>query len=453
MVNSRQVNITGSMYDRQRKPKSGTTRKRRASVSGITGSSGAKRIRGSGDYAMFSGKKKEYTPFGDTGQHIGRFFGAPGLGFAAGHFLGRILGSGDYTKGPAVQSNVLYNTREIPEFVNEQGFSNIVHHREFITDITTASAANTFKVQGYALNPGVTGTFPWLSKLAQNYEQYKIHGMVFMFKSTSADALNSTNTALGSVIMATDYNPATALYRSKAEMANSQFAQSAKPSCSQMHGIECATSQKPTSILYLRSGAVPTGQDPRWFDYGTFQIATEGFQGTSVKVGELWVSYLVEFLKPQVPYTPTGNLPSALLNRTGATTAAPLGTVSTRAVGSLPVTISGGPNVMTLGLLPANTTVLIAIYWNQTDGSTTNTPSIALTAGLSALNEWKNGTVEKVNPGSGGTGTQMAYMITANVTDSNTQGVITLGTSGTTFGATATSTIDIIVTVLDETVD
>jgi hypothetical protein len=39
--------------------------------------------------------------------------------------------------------------------------------------------------------------FPWLSNIAQNFESYKLRGLVFEFKSMSGDALTSTNTALG----------------------------------------------------------------------------------------------------------------------------------------------------------------------------------------------------------------------------------------------------------------
>lgn len=54
----------------------------------------------------------------------------------------------------------------------------------------------------------------------------------------SADALNSVNTALGQVIMATDYNAANPPFGQKSEMENYEFGQSCKPSESQIHPIE-----------------------------------------------------------------------------------------------------------------------------------------------------------------------------------------------------------------------
>lgn len=122
--------------------------------------------------------------------------------------------------------------------------------------------------------------------------------MVFEFRSMSADALNSTNTALGSVIMATDYDSSDALFQNKAQMENTEYGVSCKPSSCMIHAIECARSQTPVNEQYVRFAANPAGTDIRLYDLGRFSVATTGMQGTSVNLGELWVSYDVELLKP-----------------------------------------------------------------------------------------------------------------------------------------------------------
>lgn len=65
-----------------------------------------------------------------------------------------------------------------------------------MSDIVTG-AAGTFNYSTWQLNPGQKSLFPWLAGIASNFESYKFHGLVFEYKSMSADALNSTNTALG----------------------------------------------------------------------------------------------------------------------------------------------------------------------------------------------------------------------------------------------------------------
>lgn len=49
----------------------------------------------------------------------------------------------------------------------------------------------------YSVNPGQQVSYPWLSTIAANFESYRIIGQLYEFKTMSADALNSTNTALG----------------------------------------------------------------------------------------------------------------------------------------------------------------------------------------------------------------------------------------------------------------
>jgi len=121
---------------------------------------------------------------------------------------------------------------------------------------------------------------------------------VYEFKSTSADALNSTNTALGAVIMSTEYDLAKSPFTTKMQMENYEFTSSCKPSCSMLHPIECDPAQTPIPTQYVRNSN-STVYDKRLTDLGLFQIATYGMQAAAV-IGELWVTYEIELLKPRV---------------------------------------------------------------------------------------------------------------------------------------------------------
>jgi len=81
----------------------------------------------------------------------------------------------------------------------------IVRHREYVADI---EGTTNFVNREYPLNPGLIKTFPWLSQVADAFEEYRIRGMVFEYKSLYADAtVSSSDTGgLGSVIMCTNYN-------------------------------------------------------------------------------------------------------------------------------------------------------------------------------------------------------------------------------------------------------
>lgn len=174
----------------------------------------------------------------------------------------------------------------------------IIRHKEYLGDILPSTP---FASTNFFINPGLSATFPWLAPIANNFEQYEWRGLVFEFRSMSGDALTSTNTALGTVIMATDYNVLAAPFTNKSAMENNEYSTSCKPSSGMIHPIECARGQTPVTRLYTRNSEPPANSDQRLYDIGRFQIATQGMQSDGIGViGELWASYEIKFLKPQV---------------------------------------------------------------------------------------------------------------------------------------------------------
>jgi hypothetical protein len=269
-------------------------------------------------------KPKKVTPFSDVGAIVGSKLGSllampylKGVGKWLGSGIGQVFGSGDYqVVGAEPTYNVLMNS-QIPKFSTTRQ-TNVICHREYLGDILgTAGFNNT----AYPLNPGVSKTFPWLSVIAQNYQQYKFHGVIFEFRPLITDFV--TNGAPGVVIMATNYNADAVIYNTKQEMENSEYAVSVKPTRELLHGIECDSNQTTISELYVRTGAPPAGQDLRLYDLGNFQFATQ--VNPIQNLGELWVSYCVEFFKPILPTDVGGNVLSAFTTRTTITNPTPFG--------------------------------------------------------------------------------------------------------------------------------
>jgi hypothetical protein len=221
----------------------------------------------------------------------GRIGGAVGAGLAQ---LGSSLisGHGDYT----VRKNALiYNRDAVPRFTNDKRCT-VITHREFIKDIR--SSVN-FESAEFLVNPGHFETFPWLSKIAQNFEEYIFQGIVFEFKTNSATAVSSTNTALGSVCMASQYNTLAPSFTAKQQIENYEFANSSVPCSSFLHAIECdpATGNEIKSIYNERDSDI--NADPRNYNLCRTTIATQGMQEAST-IGELWVTYKVCLMKPRL---------------------------------------------------------------------------------------------------------------------------------------------------------
>lgn len=231
--------------------------------------------------------------FGPAGAALGA-----GLGKGAHHMFKAITGFGDYqvAENSLIQGGL--SPPEIVNAVNHAGF--IVRHREYLGDIT---ASTDFTVHTYPINPGMDETFPWLSQIANSFEQYTMRGLVFEFKSLSSDSIlsSATSTALGSVVMATSYDSLDAAFVSKNQMENYDFANSEKPSSSFYHPVECKKSMGTTlDCLYIRDSTPPANSDKRMYDLGLFQLATSGMQSATGVIGELWCTYEIELYKAKV---------------------------------------------------------------------------------------------------------------------------------------------------------
>lgn len=268
------------------------------------------------------------TPYTDAGGAMGTaagaYFGVPAIGRGVGRFLGAgigsIFGSGDYTLvGESPKYNVLSGS--VPQFSATKA-TNIVCHREYLGDITGSAGFTNYI---YPLNPGMNQTFPWLSTVAQNYQEYRFHGIIFEFRPLITDFV--TGGAPGTVVMATNYNSDAPTYSTKQAMENSEFAVSTKPTLQLMHAVECKLGQTVLPQAYVRTGVPPSSQDLRLYDLGNFQFATQS--NPVQNLGELWVTYCVEFFKPILPNTVGGEIASYHAFKTGGTALTPCGTTNT----------------------------------------------------------------------------------------------------------------------------
>jgi len=223
------------------------------------------------------------------------------LGDKAGSMLSKWLGHGDYriAHNTLVDGSITSSSPIVPKFSSAGKRGIRIVEREFLGDVFSSSVltggSTDFGNVSYPINPTDPNTFPWLSMIATQFDQWEPDGIIFEFISTSSE-FNGTSQALGVVVMATDYDVNDPLYATKQTMENSDYACSTKASECLIHGIECAPSERPTRILYTSAGAFVTS-------LGNFQIATAGCSTANVRLGELWVSYDITFYKKQIDNT------------------------------------------------------------------------------------------------------------------------------------------------------
>lgn len=288
--------------------------------------------------------------------------GQPGAGSTVGHSLGaalsRWLGAGDYEVSR--NSLVARASAGIPMMHKTQQ-SVTVRHREFIGPINGSTG---FKV-AYRLpiNPGLSGTFPWLSRMAGSFQEYSLKGMVYHYVPTSGSAVASTNSALGSVMIQTSYRSSDSAPTSKVEMLNEYWANEVVPCDTMCHPIECDPKENPFAIHYVRTGPIPSGE-PLMYDQGVTFVCTQGMQATN-QVGDLWVTYEVELKKPIVSSNVTELQGYYASKFAGGTNTALFGGAVTSVTGNLPLTFSANIITIPQGLTG---TFVFAIHINSESG-------------------------------------------------------------------------------------
>lgn len=212
------------------------------------------------------------------------------LGTKAAKAGNRSKGSSLVTTAPVSSSTV--QRMQQPQFGKVSNNGRItVRHREYIADIemSVAFAVHTT----IPVNPGQSDSFPWLSRIAQNYESYTFKTLNFVYEPQCSSA------TAGSVMLVLDYDAADLPPASKIEAMSFNGAvrcgawQNAKFVSSALNNIKFSKDR------YVRTDATLTSNlDIKTYDLGNFYLCTQG--GLAATCGELYVEYVVEFMTPQL---------------------------------------------------------------------------------------------------------------------------------------------------------
>lgn len=315
--------------------KTGTVKRRQAPRAAV--SNGSSNSNSGGFWRKAAG----YAPA--AGSLLGNYI-SPGIGgaigSAAGGLLASIAGHGAY----AIKRNTVFFPDQVPLFTTKQDGSIRMQHREFITDVVSSSTAGAFNIDTYPIDVANPTSFPFLSQIASNFEEWRMEGLVFEYKTTSGSI--SATGQLGTAVLATQYNSNALPFTNKQAMEAYTFASSTVVSASVIHPVECDPMQTPSNGLFYTNvpGTGNGTEDKRWQQLGNFNIATQGC-AVSENIGELWVSYDVWLCKPRL-ISDT----SALSDHWHLTTGINFGTPEYFGTG---VTLSNGSDQYTL--LQANT--------------------------------------------------------------------------------------------------
>jgi len=159
---------------------------------------------------------------------------------------------------------------------------------EYIGEVVSNSTGFSV-LTSYAVNPGQSSTFPWLSKKAILYEKYQFKGLEFVYKPQVSQFASLGTT--GKVILSFDYDASDPAPTSKQQMEDTD------PSADGMPYQEICLKMRPRDLhknsdaKFVRPGGLPGGSDIKTYDCGILNIAISGIEANSGTLGELWVRY------------------------------------------------------------------------------------------------------------------------------------------------------------------
>lgn len=189
-----------------------------------------------------------------------------------------------YVSAPVSRSKVVRNN-------GFNGRSFRVSHSELIMDMV-APGFSKFDVTKLEINPGLYGTFPWLSGIAPRFETYKFLKLTFEF-ITSVGTQTS-----GRILIAPDYDP---------DDDDSSEDKTIISSFDDSKGFppwkDTRVTCKPKNLQSRKGLLVRTTSVTEKIIHDALQlnVCYSGFTtGLETPVGELWVHYTIDFLTPQL---------------------------------------------------------------------------------------------------------------------------------------------------------
>jgi hypothetical protein len=327
-----------------------------------------------------------------AGKIAGGIVGNPMLGEVLGAGVSKIFGQGAYSVNAVTQMPG-------PPTFADLGASKRIQHREYLGDLFSNTGFNN---STYAIQPADGTTFPWLSQIAKSFEQYSFKGLVFYLNTTSGNAIASTNNALGVWGAVTVYDASAPALMNKRQCEDYMGCTASVPACSILHAVECKPGRDVLDRYYVLNGQDPDVGELKFFNQGTLNVFVQGQQASNVNLGELWVSYDIEFYNPRIDTVGTNLADHFQFGGLTVTNATPLGAVplSPVAGSNLGSTINTITQQVTIPAgAPAGNYIFMANYSNPSFNLTNPLFNLGAVSGGFGTSIFLNDTVSKVSPG------------------------------------------------------
>lgn len=154
--------------------------------------------------------------------------------------------------------------------------------------VAPLSGTSGFTASKYSLNPGIVGTFPWLSTIAADFKQYRFHRLKFHYITRCGSS------TAGSMILSPFYDPKDPAPTTETQATDTQDAVEDAPWKDFCCALDINALFELGPRKLIRSSI--TGGDLATYDCGNLFACTT--DGSATNWGKLWVEYDVELFVP-----------------------------------------------------------------------------------------------------------------------------------------------------------
>lgn len=175
-----------------------------------------------------------------------------------------------------------------------RGSHTVVSHDEYVGDVIT-DTNNEFAYDYYNINPGNSILFPWLSVIASRFESYR-------FSRFEATYRGMTSTSVGgAVILSVDYDPeeGDTGQQTKQTLLQNEGSLDGTPWTTFTHRSSLSNLRRLGPYRFVQNADQETPS--RTDSAGVLYVATTPMVvSPGTDIGDLWISYEVEFITPVI---------------------------------------------------------------------------------------------------------------------------------------------------------
>jgi hypothetical protein len=178
-------------------------------------------------------------------------------------------------------------------------------------DVGLVNGTTGFGVEVLNLNPGSPTTFPFVARIAQNYERYEFESLSFHYKPSVSVFATTGQQGFVGISATMDAAQAAPTAQNQADILyHSPIVETAVPTSISIPKSFLQSKSLREKFLVRQNGNIPGGNDPHTYDCGQLFVWTNG-QVNNNQVGLLRVTGLVKLSNPALDFGVTaGALPN-----------------------------------------------------------------------------------------------------------------------------------------------